>query len=161
MNQQLTNILMWWKAESANTVRMIEAIPADKLNEKVDEKVSTAAEIAHHIAGSIKDLAESIEKGKAIFNPSGDVPTTVEELVQNYRSLSESNYAKFQELSDEDLARKIPMEFGGKVVWEPTVPEMMTGYICHEIHHRAHIGLIIRMLGGKVPGMYGPSADDM
>ena len=33
--------------------------------------------------------------------------------------------------------------------------------IDHQVHHRAQLGVYIRLVGGKVPGMFGPSADEM
>jgi uncharacterized damage-inducible protein DinB len=36
-----------------------------------------------------------------------------------------------------------------------------TWVINHAVHHRAQIGVYLRVLGAKLPGTYGPSADDM
>jgi uncharacterized damage-inducible protein DinB len=29
------------------------------------------------------------------------------------------------------------------------------------IHHRAQLGVYLRLLGAKIPGVYGPSGDEM
>jgi uncharacterized damage-inducible protein DinB len=36
-----------------------------------------------------------------------------------------------------------------------------TWVINHMVHHRAQLGVFLRVLGHKIPGMYGPSADEM
>lgn len=55
-------------------------------------------------------------------------------------------------------------KFGvGDQVWinEPKYEVWRNWVIGHTIHHRAQLGVYIRLLGGKLPGVYGPSADEM
>ena len=52
--------------------------------------------------------------------------------------------------------------FGGQTwIDEPRHQVFREMVVSHMIHHRAQLGVYIRLLGGKIPGMYGPSADEM
>jgi uncharacterized damage-inducible protein DinB len=46
------------------------------------------------------------------------------------------------------------------VVWEGTRQEMIQDTINHWTHHRGQMTVYLRLMGAKVPALYGPSADD-
>jgi uncharacterized damage-inducible protein DinB len=47
-----------------------------------------------------------------------------------------------------------------RLAWESTVEDMAWGFLLALIHHRGQLTAYLRPMGGKVPGVYGPSADD-
>lgn len=56
---------------------------------------------------------------------------------------------------------KRPVKFfmRGKQINETTTDEMLWGFLHDMIHHRGQLTTYIRPMGGKVPSVYGPSAD--
>ena len=63
--------------------------------------------------------------------------------------------------SDADLERKWTMSFGDKVIADaPRSLLFRTMYFNHQIHHRAQLGVYLRLNNLPVPPLYGPSADD-
>ena len=48
----------------------------------------------------------------------------------------------------------------GQVVWEGTRHEMIRDTLSHLAHHRGQMTVYLRLMGSKVPALYGPSADD-
>ncbi|RMH70037.1 MAG: hypothetical protein D6675_10775 [Gemmatimonadetes bacterium] len=160
MNPHLQALMGWWNNEVEGTTRMMEAIPADKVTEKVHERVRTLGELAAHITGSITDLANSLEQGNAVFGAEGGPVDDVAGLVAAYKAAVKDAQTRIQQLTDEQLNAHIPMEMNGEVVWNPTALEMLSGYIAHEIHHRGQMSVILRQVGAKVPGVYGPTGDD-
>jgi len=48
----------------------------------------------------------------------------------------------------------------GNVVWEGSRKEMIQDTINHWVHHRGQMTVYLRLMGAKVPALYGPSADD-
>ncbi|KAB2877888.1 hypothetical protein F9K33_15205 [bacterium] len=161
MNPRLMGIIHWYDAESKSSERMIQAIPSDKLGKKIHAKLRTAGELAMHMADSVRDLTATIETGKLVMSEPMPVLASTAELAANYTSAAGRLLSEAKKFTDAQLNMKYPFEMGGKIVWEPTGFELLSGYICHEIHHRAQIGVVLRMLDAKVPGMYGPTADDM
>ena len=63
----------------------------------------------------------------------------------------------------DDAKWKAPGDFrmGGQSVWSGSTQELCWGYLFDMIHHRGQLTAYIRPMGGKVPSVYGPSADDM
>ena len=63
--------------------------------------------------------------------------------------------------SDEDLAKKWRLLFGERVVIDaPRKVLYRTMFLNHMVHHRAQLGVYLRLLDIPVPGLYGPSADE-
>ena len=50
--------------------------------------------------------------------------------------------------------------FGGHEVMKSSVGSIFWGFLLDAIHHRGQLSAYIRPMGGKVPSIYGPSADD-
>ena len=44
--------------------------------------------------------------------------------------------------------------------WSDTLENMFWGYLFDMVHHRGQLSAYLRPMGGKVPSIYGPSADD-
>ena len=63
--------------------------------------------------------------------------------------------------SDDDLKKHWVMRFGDKVfIDEPRMLLYRTMFLNHLAHHRAQLGVYLRLLGIPVPGLFGPSADE-
>src|SRR5664280_1522328 len=56
--------------------------------------------------------------------------------------------------------REAEFAMDGHVAWKAPLGEMMWGLLFDAIHHRGQLSTYIRPMGGKVPSIYGPSADD-
>jgi uncharacterized damage-inducible protein DinB len=62
--------------------------------------------------------------------------------------------------TDEHLETKWKLLARGNVVWEGLRKEMIQDTINHWVHHRGQMTVYLRLMGEKVPAIYGPSADD-
>ena len=63
--------------------------------------------------------------------------------------------------SDEHLAAKWPFRFGDRVIMNESRTRTFRGmFFNHLIHHRAQLGVYLRLNNIAVPGLYGPSADE-
>jgi uncharacterized damage-inducible protein DinB len=66
----------------------------------------------------------------------------------------------FEKTSDEHLMKKWQLKAGGNVVAEAPRYEMIQDSMLHWAHHRGQMTVYLRLMGAKVPAIYGPSADD-
>lgn len=160
MNYQLAGIMAWYERESKASQRMLKAIPDDKLNKKIYPKFRTAGEIGMHLGDSLIDLMEAIKTGKLVIRKTSPVLSTGQAILNYYQNISEELISEAKNFTDAHVTRKFDFAINGKVVWIPTGLELLSAYICHEIHHRAQIGVVLRLMDVKIPGMYGPSADE-
>lgn len=139
--------------------RVVRAMPADRLDYRPHEKNTSAGQLAWQVAREMHDLVTLFETGEAHYTPN-DAPATIDEIA----STLERNAAAAVE-----AARKVTPErwngggkffYMGQPVWENAVSEMAWGYLLDMIHHRGQLTVYLRPMGGKVPSVYGPSADD-
>jgi uncharacterized damage-inducible protein DinB len=63
-------------------------------------------------------------------------------------------------LDDARWTRKGHMIMGGKVAGEQPIGQFLWGFLFDAVHHRGQLTTYIRPMGGKVPAVYGPSADE-
>ncbi|MGH9317554.1 MAG: DinB family protein, partial [Thermoanaerobaculia bacterium] len=67
---------------------------------------------------------------------------------------------RLAKLDDVAWGKKVRFLVEGKVAWEANLGDMLWGFLFDAIHHRGQLSSYIRPMGGKVPSIYGPSADD-
>ena len=156
----LPGMIPLYAQETKSSERMIGAIPNDKLGNKIHPKFRSAGELGNHLGDAMLDLMVILKAGKFVFKEPATF-TTADQILAHYKKAAGAFMGGIKKVSKSNLSKKIKFEMGGKVIWEPTGYEVIQSWICHEIHHRAHIGAVLRVLDAKVPGMYGPTADDM
>lgn len=148
--------------EIGSTRRVLEAMPADRMDFRPHEKSWTMGELATHIA-NIPTWTPSIlteeEYDLASGPPPADESLARDEVLETF----DANVAKQREAlaGVDDFARPWTLRKGDHVIFE--MPRMMVFRvmgISHMIHHRAQLTMYLRMLDVPVPGMYGPSADE-
>ncbi len=85
---------------------------------------------------------------------------TSEEFLKALDDAAAGARAALDETSDEHLMTSWRLLAGGKVVAEAPRYEMIQDTINHWAHHRGQMTVYLRLMGAKVPAIYGPSADD-
>ena len=85
---------------------------------------------------------------------------TKDALLQALDKTAADARAALEGTTDEHLMTKWKLLAGGNVVWEGTREEIIQDTINHWTHHRGQMTVYLRLMGAKVPALYGPSADD-
>jgi uncharacterized damage-inducible protein DinB len=140
--------------EHKTTRRVIENIPNQKLDYKHDPKGRTAVELAHHIVVSEVWFLNSIADGR--FEWKDPVPAkSVAEVLSFYDKEFAPALARAKKTTGEHLLKETDF-FGMK---QPTFTFIQ---FCqdHTVHHRGQLSTFLRCMGGKVPDIYGGSADE-
>lgn len=141
-------------------VRVFEALPSDKLDWKPDPRSRSAIELASDMAGEPGQLGEVMGTGKFDFDPSKKVVhTSTADIVAEFRSGAAKTKAAITAMTDSDWDLDAVMLVNGAEVWKTTRGDMAWGFLLDMIHHRGQLAVYIRPMGGKVPSIYGPSAD--
>lgn len=156
MYYKLSDFISDWTYESESTIKIFTNLTDESLSKKVHEKVRTAGKLAWHITTSISEMMN--RTGLKIESVKEDslIPATVSELVNAYKSVSESLITQVKSnWNDESLLKEDDM-YGEKWVKGKTLGILIT----HQIHHRAQLTVVMRLLGLKVPGVYGPSNEE-
>jgi uncharacterized damage-inducible protein DinB len=82
------------------------------------------------------------------------------ELVEALDRAATGAREAFDKTSDEHLMTNWQLKAGGNVVADAPRHEMIQDTILHWAHHRGQMTVYLRLMGAKVPAIYGPSADD-
>jgi uncharacterized damage-inducible protein DinB len=140
-------------------VRVLRALPGDQLHYKPHEKNTAAGALAWQIATEMGSLQELFRTGDINYT-QGPAPATVEEIADAFERNAQQTVADAQAASDERFEGPGRLLFGGHVSWAAPVWDIAWGFLFDMVHHRGQLTTYIRPMGGKVPAVYGPSADD-
>ncbi len=142
--------------EHATTMNVLKAVPAGKLDFRPHPKSMSAGELAWHIAESQLMLSKIVATARFEIQHDATTPATISEIVAECDKRHQQACALLAALTAEQLQAKIDLPAGISV---PAAGLMWSLVLFHEIHHRGQLSVYIRLMEGKVPSIYGPSAD--
>ena len=141
-------------------VRVFNAVPGDKLDWRPEPKARTARALLGHLIGHEQDVVELLGTGEIHHRMQvafDDLAQAVELYEQAGREV-ETALTAMTDAAWDDVSAKFLNE--DTVIME--MPRRDLGWLmwfdC--IHHRGQLSTYLRPMGSKVPGIYGPSADD-
>ena len=140
-------------------VKVLKAIPHSLPDYRPDPKARTATELAGLFAQSEGALVKLLDTGTIEWSeskPTGGLEAIVAAFETNAGAVNE-RLAKLDEAGWDKKGRFL---MGEAPPWEDSVGAFMWGFLFDLIHHRGQLTTYLRPMGGKVPSIYGPSADD-
>lgn len=160
-------LLSEFDQEMANTRKTLERVPDGKFDWKPHQKSGAMGWLAGHIANIPDWMVETIEKDGFDMAPNGvpmqppPPPKSKKELLE----LFDKHVAKARKAlagaSDPDLLKQWSFLNNGQVLFSmPRIACLRTWVMNHVIHHRAQLGVYLRLNNIPVPAIYGPSADE-
>lgn len=151
-------LLADFRNETATTLRVIGAVPADKLDYSPDAKSKNALGLLTHLTLADEWFLNCISS-QAFAAPSGKESeagiTSPADAVARYQETIPGALERVRAMTDDQLAA--PIDFFG-MMQMPAV-NFLSMAIRHSVHHRGQLSAYLRSMGGKVPGIYGPSGD--
>jgi uncharacterized damage-inducible protein DinB len=160
-------LLAEFDQEMASTRKTLERVPDDKLAWKPHPKSGTMGWLASHIATMVGWTTDTIEKESFDMAPPGTPPIAMPvaksrtELLGWFDNGVAKARAAIAGASDQTLMHSWSLLSGGKPMFTmPRTAVLRTFVMNHIIHHRAQLGVYLRMNDIPVPSIYGPSADE-
>ncbi|HET8828478.1 MAG TPA: DinB family protein [Pelobium sp.] len=149
--------------EAHTTRKMLSIVPNDKYSWKPHEKSMTIKSLATHIA-DLASWPEMVLRTKELdfennTHQIDDVNNTIALIDFFDRSVDKSIKA-LENAEIEPLDETWTLRSGDQIFSEDTKYEVIRMSIAQQIHHRAQLGVYLRLLDIPIPGSYGPSADD-
>lgn len=157
-------LLADFASEAANTRRVLERVPADKADWKPHDKSMTLGSLAAHVAG-LAHFGHVILTTPQMNMQTDKFPkyvfTTPEDAVQVATDAFEKVRGALAGMSDEQFQEHWKLLFGDMLIADaPRLQLYRSMFFNHLIHHRGQLTVYLRLLDVKVPGIYGPSADE-
>lgn len=149
--------------EMANTRKILECVPDGKFDYKPHPKSMALGHLATHVAqfpSWAKDTLERLEFDiPADFKPPSAGSRA--ELLEMFDAGVAAARRNLEKTSDADWQKIWALKFAGKKMFEMPRVAVIRGMVMnHMIHHRAQLGVYLRLNEIAIPGMYGPSADE-
>ena len=146
-----------WDREAPKFDSVMDALSPARLEYRPHPNSRSAAEMVTHLAHEQEMLVRMLDTGRIDYKDSKA------EDFGEMRALWKKSTGELRERLKklDDAGWKSPVQFfmGGKKINETTTDEMLWGFLLDMIHHRGQLSTYIRPMGGKVPAIYGPSAD--
>ena len=153
--------------ESATTRKVLERIPADKLDWKPHEKSMSLAELGSHQNSLLEWMVVAINQDSFDVAPPDGAPyrmpvaASVAELLARYDQGVVVARAALAAAGDEQLLQPWSLLQGGQVLFTmPRVVVLRSFVFNHAVHHRGQLSVYLRLNDVPVPAIYGPSADE-
>jgi uncharacterized damage-inducible protein DinB len=150
--------------EMKNTRKLLECVPDGKFDYQPHPKSMTLGRLASHVADLPLWVAFALDQ--EVFDLQPDfkpwIGASRAELLEMFDKCVTESRAKIAAATDEEWAKTWTFKFAGKAVFANPRSAVVRGtVISHLIHHRAQLGVFLRLNDVEIPGMYGPSADEM
>ncbi len=149
--------------ESIGTQKMLALVPADKADFKPHEKSMRLKDLAMHIADLPSWISMVLTTDELDFATSPYKPKECnggEELVAHYEENATIAKATLLQHADAILEKPWTLK-NGEIIFVTTPKlDMIRHSYCQIVHHRAQLGVYLRLLNIPIPGVYGPSADE-
>lgn len=163
MTTTIQSLLQELDKEVQTTRKMLSRIPEDKYQWRPHAKSMTIQNLATHIADLPGWTAIALNTTELDFaaNPyQPEVITNNQQLLQHLENNIEKAKAALKNATDADLQPNWTLRNGEQVYSVSTKGEVIRMSYSQTVHHRAQLGVFLRLLDIPIPGSYGPSADE-
>ena len=152
--------------EMGNARRILERVPDGQLSWQPHPRSMTLGRLAEHVSevpGWVVRIFKHDEWDLAAGNagPGRGAPSDAASILEQFDRSLEEGRNLLVAAADEEFDQTWTLRRGEQVFF--TLPKSVVyrrWVISHLVHHRAQLGVFLRMLDVPIPGMYGPSADE-
>ncbi|HEX2833790.1 MAG TPA: DinB family protein [Thermoanaerobaculia bacterium] len=150
--------------EFQTTLRVLRAFPPDQLDLKPSERSNTARQLAWTFVLErglgVRVWHDQLAKGIPAGSKPAAPPETLEEILAALEKANAEYRAVIAAATDEELHQKVHFFTAPKTMGEYTRHDWIWFLLHDEIHHRGQFSVYVRIAGGKLPSIYGPTADE-
>ena len=145
--------------EGEITKKLLRAFPADRVDARPCESAQTTREIAWMLVIGMM-VVEPVIAGRLLPEGQPPPPPSWQEIVDGFEQTLEATKARIAPLDDAAMNGMITTLVGPNTVGEARRGDMLRMFLHDQIHHRGQLSVHLRMAGGRVPSIYGPSKDE-
>lgn len=153
--------------EMSHTRKTLERVPEDRFEWRPHQKSETMGRLAGHLANLPTWAALTVDQDEFDTAPGGTpvpsppAPETTAELVARFDKNAAEARAAIVRASDEKLGKPWSLLHDGNTLLTLPRHAVLRSFVFnHIVHHRAQLGVYLRLNDIPVPSIYGPSADE-
>jgi uncharacterized damage-inducible protein DinB len=149
--------------EMKSTRKLLERVPLDDAHRdyKPHPKSMALGVLATHVADIPSWFPVAVDQDFFEMSPEFEAPVapSKEKLLEMFDANAELGRAALARAADDSLNKNWTFQFGELSFTEPR-DKVLRSFINHLVHHRAQLGVYLRLNEIPIPGMYGSSADE-
>jgi uncharacterized damage-inducible protein DinB len=152
--------LDFFTKEFPTTLKVMKAYPSGQDDFKPHERSFSASQLVHAFAQENSVVVQAI-RGELKMPPDlPPPPATYAQAVANYERGARELIAVVEKMPESRLFETVTFFIGPGQMGQVPVSDILWIMLMDSIHHRGQLSVYVRMAGGKVPSIYGPSADE-
>ena len=146
------------KAEQPVFLKVLKALPGEKLSYKPHERSPSAEQLVWTLTNELKSSIDAVVEKRAEWKTIP--PPSLDEMIRLFEQHSNDLTAKVAALDDPAWDSNAEFYYSGQKISEQPISQFLWMIHFDAIHHRGQLTAYLRPMGGKVPAIYGPSADE-
>ena len=150
--------------EAQTTRKMLALVPKDQYDWQPHPKSMSMIRLATHVAELPSWVKMTLTTDELDFNRNPYQPEKIantDELLAYFERSYAEGKSHLAEAREEQLTQPWTLRAGDQVYSTSSKEEVIRMALSQIIHHRAQLGVYLRLLDIPIPGSYGPSADEM
>ena len=148
-----------FKAEQKLFEKVLKAVNQKKWNYRPDKVSRTGQQLIGVFSEEFAMMEDIAGKGKVIMDKASKLPKTVSAVIASSKKSITKVIKAVEKLSEKEWESADAIMTGAFGEWKDKKGNMLWGFLLDLIHHRGQLSTYLRAMGGKVPSIYGPSAD--
>lgn len=145
--------------EFSTTMKVLKAYPAGKADLKPHAKSKSARELAWNFVTEEKACDMALD-GAIEFAKMPPSPATIPEVISSYEKAHATFVERVKRTPDAELNKTVKFFTGPKQMGDLRTMDLFWMMLMDAVHHRGQFSVYLRMADGKVPSIYGPTADE-
>jgi len=156
MYRSIDDFLNAWAYESSSTLKVLQNLTDESLDQRVTPDGRSLGFIAWHTAITIPELMG--KTGLKVNGPAEDapVPANAADIASGYKEAAESLASELKQHWNDSMLEEEDDMYGEP--WKKG--QSLTNLIMHQAHHRGQMTVLMRQAGLIVPGFYGPAKEE-
>lgn len=157
--ETVTSFLEYFGKIRERTLRVIRAIPPERIDWTYRAGKFTFADLIRHLASIERYMyAENVQLKPSRYPGHGkELADGYDEVLEFLNRMHAESMEIFRTLTDEDLQKRCQTPGGAEI----TVWKWLRAMIEHEVHHRGQIYLYLGMLDTPAPPLYGLTSEEV
>ncbi len=160
---QIERLVKEMEQEAQTTRKMLERVPNERYDWQPHPKSMSIRQLTTHIAELPSWVSMVLKTDELDFASNPYAPVQINntaELLDLYEHALADGKTSLSEATDEQLEPVWTLRNGDEIYNQSTKGEFIRMTFSQIVHHRAQLGVDLRLLDIPIPGSYGPSADE-
>lgn len=157
MKQQFADV---YAREHVTTLKCLKSFPADRSAYRPHERSDSALQLAWRFVMENNVALAALRGPLQLTGSFPPPPESFTEIVNAYEASARELTETLASTPDSRLQETVQFFTAPKQMGDVPVSEILWFMLLDSVHHRGQLSVYLRCSGGKVPSIYGPSADE-